>query len=82
MRCAYRDGCSDKLNDARMTASNSIVVYLRLLTSAQIRADPDAYAGFLMHPEIGEPMELRDFCESFVEAVGKEAGMFARPDAL
>lgn len=65
-----------------MTASNSIVVYLRLLTSAQIRADPDAYAGFLMHPEIGEPMELRDFCESFVEAVGKEAGMFARPDAL
>ncbi|EPS98937.1 hypothetical protein FOMPIDRAFT_1148232 [Fomitopsis schrenkii] len=53
--------------------SNSIVVYLRLLTSAQIRADPDAYAGFLMHPEIGEPMELRDFCESFVEAVGKEA---------
>ena len=50
------------------------MVYLRLLTSAQIRADPDAYAGFLMHPELGEPMELRDFCESFVEAVGKEAG--------
>ena len=50
------------------------MVYLRLLTSAQIRADPEAFAGFLMHPEIGEPMELRDFCESFVEAVGKEAG--------
>ncbi|KZT69469.1 cysteine proteinase [Daedalea quercina L-15889] len=53
--------------------SNSIVVYLRLLTSAKIRADPDEYAAFLFHPEIGEPMEVRDFCESFVEAVGKEA---------
>lgn len=55
--------------------SNSIVVYLRLLTSAQIRADSDSYAAFLFHPEIGEQMEVRDFCESFVEAVGKEAGM-------
>ncbi|KAI0920455.1 hypothetical protein AcW1_002189 [Taiwanofungus camphoratus] len=53
--------------------SNSIVVYLRLLTSAQIRADPESYASFLFHPEIGEPMEIRDFCENFVEAVGKEA---------
>ncbi|KAH9948479.1 cysteine proteinase [Amylocystis lapponica] len=53
--------------------SNSIVVYLRLLTSAQIRADPGAYESFLMHPEMGEPMQIRDFCESFVEAVGKEA---------
>ncbi|KAH9922178.1 cysteine proteinase [Fomitopsis serialis] len=53
--------------------SNSIVVYLRLLTSAQVRADPDTYSAFLFHPEIGEPMEVRDFCETFVEAVGKEA---------
>lgn len=57
------------------TVSNSVVVYLRLLTSAQIRADPDAYAPFLFHPDIGEPMEPREFCEAFVEAVGKEAGM-------
>ncbi|CCM04139.1 uncharacterized protein FIBRA_06301 [Fibroporia radiculosa] len=53
--------------------SNSIVVYFRLLTSAQIRADSEQYASFLFHPEIGEPMDLRDFCENFVEAVGKEA---------
>jgi len=53
--------------------SNSIVVYLRLLTSAQIRSDPDAFADFLFHPELGEQMEVRDFCENFVEAVGKEA---------
>ncbi|KIY71694.1 cysteine proteinase [Cylindrobasidium torrendii FP15055 ss-10] len=53
--------------------SNSIVVYLRLLTSAQVRADPDAFAPFLFHPEIGEPLEVREFCEAFIEAVGKEA---------
>jgi hypothetical protein len=27
-----------------------------------------------MHPETGEPMEADKFCESFVEASGKEAG--------
>ncbi|PBK92611.1 cysteine proteinase [Armillaria gallica] len=53
--------------------SNSIVVYLRLLTSAQIRIDPDAFSPFLFHPELGEPMEVREFCEHFVEAVNKEA---------
>ncbi|KAJ7584868.1 cysteine proteinase [Mycena floridula] len=53
--------------------SNSIVVYLRLLTSAQLRHDPDEYAPFLFHPELGEPMDVRPFCEAFVEAVGKEA---------
>ena len=57
-----------------LIASNSVVVYLRLLTSAQIRADPDSYAPFLSHPETGELMEPREFCENFVEAVGKEAG--------
>ncbi|KDQ54548.1 hypothetical protein JAAARDRAFT_397855 [Jaapia argillacea MUCL 33604] len=53
--------------------SNSVVVFLRLLTSAQIRTDPDSYADFLFNPELGEPMAPREFCESFVEAVGKEA---------
>jgi ubiquitin thioesterase protein OTUB1 len=54
--------------------SNSIVVYLRLLTSAEIRSDPDEFSPFLFHPELAEPMETREFCENFVEAVGKEAG--------
>jgi len=53
--------------------SNSVVVYLRLVASAQIRNDPEEYAPFLFHPEIGEPMGTREFCEHFVEAVGKEA---------
>lgn len=55
-------------------ASNSIVVLLRLLTSAQIREDPDTYAPFLFHPETFEPISIRDFCESSVEAMGREAG--------
>ncbi|KAE9406118.1 cysteine proteinase [Gymnopus androsaceus JB14] len=53
--------------------SNSIVVYMRMLTSAQIRLDPDNYAPFLFHPELGEQMEVREFCEHFVDATGREA---------
>ncbi|KAL0952742.1 hypothetical protein HGRIS_006973 [Hohenbuehelia grisea] len=53
--------------------SNSIVVFLRLLTSAQIRTDPESYEAFLFHPELGEQLAPREFCESLVEAVGKEA---------
>lgn len=54
--------------------SNSIVVFLRLLTSATIRTDEDNYAPFLFHPEIGDQLAPREFCENFVEACGKEAG--------
>ncbi|TFY55447.1 hypothetical protein EVG20_g9315 [Dentipellis fragilis] len=53
--------------------SNYVVVFLRLLASAQIRTDPESYAPFLFHPDLGESMTPREFCESFVEAVGKEA---------
>lgn len=50
------------------------MVFLRLLTSAKIRTEPEDYQYFITHPELGYEMELRDFCEGFVEAVGKEAG--------
>ncbi|KAJ3972454.1 cysteine proteinase [Lentinula raphanica] len=53
--------------------SNSIVVYLRMLTSAQIKLDPESFTDFLFHPETGEPLEIRDFCEQLVDATGKEA---------
>ena len=52
--------------------SNSIVVYLRLLASAEIKTNPD-YAAFLLHPETGEQLDAEMFCNNFVEAVGKEA---------
>lgn len=54
--------------------SNSIVVFLRLLTSAQLRAEAETYAPFLFHPETGDPLDMRAFCENFVEAVDREAG--------
>ncbi|TCD68017.1 hypothetical protein EIP91_011628 [Steccherinum ochraceum] len=53
--------------------SNSIVVFLRLLTSAAIRADQDSYEAFLVHPETGGPITAQTFCENFVEPCGKEA---------
>lgn len=54
--------------------SNCIVVFLRLLTSAQIRMDPDTFAPFLFHQDTGEECLPQEFCERYVEAVGKEAG--------
>ncbi|KZV72275.1 cysteine proteinase [Peniophora sp. CONT] len=53
--------------------STAIVVFLRLLTSAQIRMDPDSFDAFLFHPDFGNQMTARDFCETFVEPTGKEA---------
>ncbi|OCB85850.1 cysteine proteinase [Sanghuangporus baumii] len=53
--------------------SNCIVVFLRLLTSAVIRTDPDSYAPFLFHPETSIQVPPQEFCERFVEACGKEA---------
>ncbi|KAH8114898.1 cysteine proteinase [Phellopilus nigrolimitatus] len=53
--------------------SNCIVVFLRFLTSAVIRTDPETYAPFLFHPETGDEIAPQEFCERFVEACGKEA---------
>ncbi|KAI0370907.1 cysteine proteinase [Pilatotrama ljubarskyi] len=53
--------------------SNSIVMYLRLLASAQIKSEADNYAPFLFNPETGDPMDPESFCNNFVEAIGKEA---------
>ncbi|CAE6535234.1 unnamed protein product [Rhizoctonia solani] len=54
--------------------SNSIVVFLRLLTSAYIRLSPeDDFTPFLIHPDTGEMVDVRTFVETFVEATGREA---------
>jgi len=53
--------------------SNSIVVFLRLLTSAYIRLNADDFIPFLFDPETGDFVEVVRFCESQVEATGKEA---------
>jgi len=49
--------------------SNSVVLYLRLLASAQIRVDPDSYVPFLVDFQM-DPLE---FCETFVERLGVDA---------
>ena len=51
--------------------SNSVVLYFRLLTSAQIRVDPESYAPFLLDFQM-EPVE---FCETAVERMGVDAGL-------
>jgi len=53
--------------------SNSIVIYLRFLTSAQIRLNRDSYEGFLVHPDTKDPMDVDSFCDNVVQAMGKEA---------
>lgn len=50
-----------------------IVMYLRLLTSAQIRIAPDDFYGFIMNPDTGMQMDVKEFCELFVDPMGKEA---------
>lgn len=54
--------------------SNSIVIFLRLLTSAQIRQEAAEYAPFLLNQETFESIPVREFCESSVEPAGREAG--------
>nr|QBH67526.1 cysteine proteinase [Ustilago esculenta] len=56
--------------------SNSIVVYLRLLTSAFLKLNSDEYTPFLFsldsHTDASPP-DMASFCANQVEAIGKEA---------
>lgn len=53
--------------------SNSVVGYLRMVASAQIRVTPDEFEAFLLDPDTAEILEPKDFCERFVDPFGKEA---------
>ncbi|KAF8961630.1 peptidase C65 Otubain-domain-containing protein [Flammula alnicola] len=66
---------SDRLLEAFQAPelSNSIVIYLRFLTSAQIRLNREAYEGFLVHPDTKDLMDVDSFCANVVQAMGKEA---------
>ncbi|PPQ73204.1 hypothetical protein CVT24_010023 [Panaeolus cyanescens] len=59
--------------DDTLVASNAIVIYLRFVTSAHIRMNPDQYEGFVVHPDTREPMDVDSYCANFVQAMGKEA---------
>ncbi len=49
-------------------------MYLRMLTSAQIRLDPETYEPFLTHPDLNIPLNAHDFCVQFVESVREGSG--------
>jgi ubiquitin thioesterase protein OTUB1 len=52
---------------------------MRMITSAQIRSKPEEYEPFLTHPDTGGKIEVKEFCESVVEVLGKEAGERSPP---
>lgn len=64
----------EAMNDPEQ--SNSIVVYLRLLTSAFLKLNADEYTPFLFsldsHTDASPP-DMASFCANQVEAIGKEA---------
>lgn len=51
----------------------NIVFYLRLATRAQLKLNSESYDGFLYDPETGEPLDVENFCNRFVDPVGVEA---------
>jgi hypothetical protein len=53
-------------------------MYLRLVTSAQIRSHEIDFMPFLADPELQELIPASKFCENYVESTGKEAGMSER----
>ncbi|PWY98881.1 cysteine proteinase [Testicularia cyperi] len=65
----------EAMNDPEQ--SNSIVVYLRLLTSACLKLNADEYTPFLFSLDSAStdagPPDMATFCSNQVEAIGKEA---------
>jgi ubiquitin thioesterase protein OTUB1 len=47
---------------------------MRMVTSTQIQSEPETYEPFLIHPDTGETMGVKEFCKAVVEVLGKEAG--------
>jgi hypothetical protein len=62
------------MNDVNPAASSYLVTFMRMITSTQIQSEPETYEPFLIHPDNGETMGVREFCKVVVEVLGKEAG--------
>lgn len=50
------------------------MMYMRYLTSAEIRLNPDLYTPYLFNPDSDGPIDAVQFCIEQVESMGKEAG--------
>ena len=58
--------------------SNYMVMFIRMVTSAQIQGNPEEYEPFLNYPDLGEKMRVEDFCQSGRSRSGREAGEWRR----
>jgi ubiquitin thioesterase protein OTUB1 len=67
----------DKLNEENST-SDYCTWYLRVLTAAQMKSDPDRFLPFLLAEESSSgllSMDIPTFCSREVEPMNKECGM-------
>lgn len=53
--------------------SNYMVMFMRMVTSAQIQTHSVEYEPFVIHPDLGEKMGVKEFCQNVVEILGREA---------
>eukprot|EP00577_Skeletonema_sp_RCC1716_P018910 CAMPEP_0113397672 /NCGR_PEP_ID=MMETSP0013_2-20120614/14521_1 /TAXON_ID=2843 ORGANISM="Skeletonema costatum, Strain 1716" /NCGR_SAMPLE_ID=MMETSP0013_2 /ASSEMBLY_ACC=CAM_ASM_000158 /LENGTH=328 /DNA_ID=CAMNT_0000282303 /DNA_START=45 /DNA_END=1031 /DNA_ORIENTATION=+ /assembly_acc=CAM_ASM_000158 len=63
-----------KLNEENST-SDYCTWYLRVLTAAQMKSNPDRFLPFLLADETNMMMDIPTFCSREVEPMGKECGM-------
>ena len=69
-----KDELHAKLNGENST-SDYCTWYLRVLTAAQMKSNPDRFLPFLLADEINGMMDIPTFCSREVEPMGKECGM-------
>ncbi|KAL7485788.1 hypothetical protein ACHAW6_011396 [Cyclotella cf. meneghiniana] len=68
------DALHDKLNEENST-SDYCTWYLRVLTAAQMKSDPDRYLPFLLADDAGTITDIPTFCSREVEPMNRECGM-------
>lgn len=71
-----KDELHAKLNEENST-SDYCTWYLRVLTAAQMKSNPDRFLPFLLADELNDNvmMDIPTFCSREVEPMGKECGM-------
>lgn len=54
------------------TASNLVIMFIRLVTSAEVQRRADFFMPFILGMT-DFPMEIEDFCRRYVECMGEES---------
>jgi len=63
-----------KLNEENST-SDYCTWYLRVLTAAEMKSNPDRFLPFLLADDVNMMMDIPTYCSRKVEPMGKECGM-------